>query len=589
MYSNGSGRHERELRDLLRENGRMIRSTGPREVWRLENGETIVVPSPTARVRDQHSWKNALAKLRRLLSGEKRANPTANARKPEFFQKILRSAGARSAAQISGAHVVIADEVAKLYERDGDRAWEPKDFPNIMPPFRKFFIEWRTDQSRGGILFTSCPIETDEEVRTVKAKEPRVAHLDLLGCWMSEADVFLNVGPNVVHAGTVLYFVDVDGTAKRIGERGFFLISPNQAVEELVNSSRELAESAAFGVIQERREHVTPFAAMMVSALNLGLLAISFMHSRSVSMPERELREGEVRRRMRRPGQRAEPVIRYRVLEIEPLRRILRTEGKSDEVGLRQALHTVRGHWRHYREKGLFGRDDLRGSFWIEEFRRGDPDHGTVIKDYEIGPIDPDAPTKNPMTDDERRQRDEQWRLEREAMEQLRDVPEGTPVEIVEKRGTKYDGSVWKAEFLYLHELPGMAWVRYREPVRLPSLKVEPVNVTEIRLIGRNPSVTCPGCGKGVKDTAARCWSCGLVFQRESGRPTFGRTARGSIGAATNPPSTGEQIRQVIHDLANAPNDPYLLERIRVLLNRLGDSDARCCYIEDLERLGIRL
>lgn len=50
----------------------------------------------------------------------------------------------------------------------------------------------------------------------------------------------------------------------------------------------------------------------------------------------------------------------------------------------------------------------------------------------------------------------------------------------------------------------------------------------------KNPHKTCPRCRSGVKDTAAECWKCGLIFDSGSGGSVFGRVARGSFGAARN-------------------------------------------------------
>jgi hypothetical protein len=47
----------------------------------------------------------------------------------------------------------------------------------------------------------------------------------------------------------------------------------------------------------------------------------------------------------------------YKTLVVEPLKQILRSEGRSGEVGLQKALHICRGHFRDYREgRGLFGK-----------------------------------------------------------------------------------------------------------------------------------------------------------------------------------------------------------------------------------------
>ena len=57
-------------------------------------------------------------------------------------------------------------------------------------------------------------------------------------------------------------------------------------------------------------------------------------------------------------------------MNIEPLKAILRTEGRSDQVGVQKALHICRGHFRDYREgAGLFGK--YHGVFWTPQIVRG--------------------------------------------------------------------------------------------------------------------------------------------------------------------------------------------------------------------------
>jgi hypothetical protein len=54
---------------------------------------------------------------------------------------------------------------------------------------------------------------------------------------------------------------------------------------------------------------------------------------------------------------------KWKTLVIEPLKQILRGEGRSGTLGLAKAMHICRGHFRDYREgRGLFGK--YHGEFW---------------------------------------------------------------------------------------------------------------------------------------------------------------------------------------------------------------------------------
>jgi hypothetical protein len=78
------------------------------------------------------------------------------------------------------------------------------------------------------------------------------------------------------------------------------------------------------------------------------------------------------------------PKVAYHVLEITPMRKVLREEGQSQSHGLQKALHICRGHFKDYRERGLFGRN--RGIYWWDAHVRGSTDQGSVVKDYQISP-----------------------------------------------------------------------------------------------------------------------------------------------------------------------------------------------------------
>ncbi len=77
------------------------------------------------------------------------------------------------------------------------------------------------------------------------------------------------------------------------------------------------------------------------------------------------------------------PLTRYYILEIEPMKEILRTEGRSAQVGLKRALHICRGHFATYSpEKSLFGK--YAGTFWKPQHIRGTKERGEIVKDYEV-------------------------------------------------------------------------------------------------------------------------------------------------------------------------------------------------------------
>lgn len=108
-------------------------------------------------------------------------------------------------------------------------------------------------------------------------------------------------------------------------------------------------------------------------------LAISLMHCKNVELvrkPQNPKLAKAYRRRHK------EPLLTYHVLDIEPMKRVLRDEGDAEHSGLRHALHICRGHFKDYRQRGLFGRH--KGMFWFESHLRGSAEVGTAVKDYRV-------------------------------------------------------------------------------------------------------------------------------------------------------------------------------------------------------------
>jgi hypothetical protein len=77
------------------------------------------------------------------------------------------------------------------------------------------------------------------------------------------------------------------------------------------------------------------------------------------------------------------PLVRYHVLDVRPMRKVLETEGEVASKGPRHALHICRGHFKTFTDEApLFGR--YTGTYYWEEHVRGTPVKGVVVKDYNV-------------------------------------------------------------------------------------------------------------------------------------------------------------------------------------------------------------
>lgn len=110
------------------------------------------------------------------------------------------------------------------------------------------------------------------------------------------------------------------------------------------------------------------------------ILALGFLHCKNVvqtiAEPDRDLN-----RARRKAG--LKPFVRYRTINIEPMKQVLRTEGGIETNGLRKALHIARGHFATYTaDRPLFGR--FVGTVWRPAHTRGTLKQGVVVSDYHV-------------------------------------------------------------------------------------------------------------------------------------------------------------------------------------------------------------
>jgi hypothetical protein len=111
-----------------------------------------------------------------------------------------------------------------------------------------------------------------------------------------------------------------------------------------------------------------------------GLFAISLLHCKNVRVRNVTPPPKLAKKAQKKHGR---PLVTYRVLEIDAMRRILDSEGEAQTKGLRHALHICRGHFKTFTEDApLFGKH--AGTYWWPAQVRGSSAEGIVEKDYRI-------------------------------------------------------------------------------------------------------------------------------------------------------------------------------------------------------------
>lgn len=342
--------------------------------------------------------------------------------------------------QASVATLLVADNVAEyIYAGTDKEQWDKEDFPNAAPPWPEFFIEYRRPSkinslgkttSSNGVPFLSGVLFKAEEVDTRSGT--------FGGMTAEEAEAKFNDGLRALPPGIVEKANEVAMEWARSGKkltdfmeikdlnvRAFFMllasrealkndpsaikpppgakwilsclgfvqmdrndqvIAPAMSWMVIVNADGSVMESQTIVVSPVGHEiprYISDTASDAGFFINPALLALSFLHSKNVSVREEAPPESQQSAWLRKNKRR---LLKYKVLEIRPFYEVvqgLKKSGASNALG--QALHICRGHFKDYGSKGLFGK--YKGLFWWNQFVRGSVEHGVVEKDYSIGNV----------------------------------------------------------------------------------------------------------------------------------------------------------------------------------------------------------
>lgn len=263
---------------------------------------------------------------------------------------------------------VKADDVAQWYATGTEKEmWKDSDFPNVAPPFERLWIEWHfptTFNSEGTVvnypdaagvdaacLMAYFPF--DEAVHVVKSEDQSVKlwakSPPSTAKWVCFASIYVRQHRDVQDAGSMYFWIDAAG----------------KKLHSVVTKTKDNSD-ASVNAVQV--------------LMHVPLLSVSFMHCKNV-----RLVSASSNRKKPKPNANKEHCIRFKTLEIDPMKRILATQGRSAETGIQHALHICRGHFRNYEEgKGLFGK--YHGTYWVPSHEKGNPDLGAVVKDYQPKP-----------------------------------------------------------------------------------------------------------------------------------------------------------------------------------------------------------
>lgn len=297
-----------------------------------------------------------------------------------------------NAREMAGAQMIRMDNVDRYFHEVAKPSdtWSFLSFPNVAMPFQNMFLaceeshgvamEGNGIQPRYGLWFYTTPIrksmddlhleyyshfDTNRpqlEKRGVKTMTIAVHYLQ-----PRRTERPYGIGLNV-------FAIKEDGEILNLRDGGDWALYKTG-----IEFEQWLERNARF----EFAEADEWIRKTTIELIAISLFAISLMHCKNVELIDGEASKAERRAAKLFERRKGVPAAKWKVLNIEPMRRVLREEGQIETSGLVNALHICRGHFKDYRNgKGLFGKH--KDVYWWDQQLRGDETAGLVIKDYNV-------------------------------------------------------------------------------------------------------------------------------------------------------------------------------------------------------------
>jgi len=280
--------------------------------------------------------------------------------------KFPRALSAFDHQDIEDAEVIVADDALRYLSEFADSTSSFDIINQVVPPFPKTFIEFSAlglYKTHHGLHAWGVLIESIDFLDRGELLDS--ARWGLTCSVLLEPRKGYVCGPVAVSR----MFARPDGTLDRFSAEGQVIGS-----HEWVRCSPEWFEPG----------HEDRFTQEMESALweliVPALFTISLLHSRNViadeAVPDRRIDKKHFRQTGRH-------LTKFKVLKLELLKTLLERDGEASTYGLEHALHMCRGHFKRYSDEApLFGR--FTGQWWWSAHKRGNPELGEVVKDYEV-------------------------------------------------------------------------------------------------------------------------------------------------------------------------------------------------------------
>lgn len=274
------------------------------------------------------------------------------------------------------------------------------DFPNIAPPFEACWLDFKAPQqinsrefgvqpwrepapSHWGFLVLGTKLDTEQERQDFLKfahpywKQVFLGQLPRAKWGMSLYIHWRQGGQNFGPLWQWLTLVDDQGHMLKIPD-GRYVVSALCVDPLMQEANDDLAVKMGEDEARDAAYHsIAPY-------MHTAMLSLSFMHCKNVVLqdvvPPRTVIHNKAQKRR---GQTPYQPVPYKVLQIQPMKQVIKQTERAHGVGTAKALHIVRGNFADYQEgRGLFGK--YHGTYWRPQHVRGTTEKGVATKDYSI-------------------------------------------------------------------------------------------------------------------------------------------------------------------------------------------------------------
>ena len=250
-------------------------------------------------------------------------------------------AGTRAKLAAIEGQRIVADKIDEfvtatfLDSATGNLLFDSHQMPNLIPPFETFWVEWAISdpfmRQRGLTMAGSL-------VQSVSSSELQLFGFELRFFLYAERAAYVFRMAHIALVSSTM----TDGAMSKLA-----IVTDPEITGLQADVSLENSMVAA----------ILPSALLTVSFMNCGNAQVSWVR------PPEQLAKAFSRRNK---GYKPSP---FRTIDIVPVTRLMAEKRQAGEGTRSTVFHTIRGHFKRYADKGLFGKH--KGTFFFPSHQAG--------------------------------------------------------------------------------------------------------------------------------------------------------------------------------------------------------------------------